>query len=151
MREGPLAALFRSTEEGKAQTGGEEPPRREEPPREEPRREEPVAEQAPPVAEEPVREEAPRPDQGSRYEGVPTPEERLRTVFSAEIPENIMDRSPEPSVARPEPVVDQEPIHQPSSPLTKDPVLRVVGVGGAGVNAVDRMIEAEIAGSSSSR
>ena len=29
----------------------------------------------------------------------------------------------------------------PQSPLTRKPVLRVVGVGGAGVNAVDRMIE----------
>ena len=30
--------------------------------------------------------------QAGRYEGVPTPEERLRTVFSADIPENILDR-----------------------------------------------------------
>ena len=29
---------------------------------------------------------------------------------------------------------------------TRDPILRVVGVGGAGVNAVDRMIEAEVEG-----
>ena len=34
----------------------------------------------------------------------------------------------------------------PQSPLTRKPVLRVVGVGGAGVNAVDRMIEAEVEG-----
>ena len=34
----------------------------------------------------------------------------------------------------------------PTSPLTRKPVLRVVGVGGAGVNAVDRMIEAEVEG-----
>ena len=31
----------------------------------------------------------------SRYEGVPTPEERLRSVFSSDIPENIMERAPE--------------------------------------------------------
>ena len=34
----------------------------------------------------------------------------------------------------------------PHSPLTRKPILRVVGVGGAGVNAVDRMIEAEVEG-----
>ena len=34
----------------------------------------------------------------------------------------------------------------PASPLTRKPILRVVGVGGAGVNAVDRMIEAEVEG-----
>ncbi|MDQ3588126.1 MAG: cell division protein FtsZ [Actinomycetota bacterium] len=37
-------------------------------------------------------------------------------------------------------------MHQPSSPLKHDPVLRVVGVGGAGVNAVNRMIEAQVEG-----
>ena len=36
--------------------------------------------------------EAPRERGWSRYEGVPSPEERLRTVFSADIPENIMER-----------------------------------------------------------
>ncbi|MBA3438121.1 MAG: cell division protein FtsZ [Thermoleophilaceae bacterium] len=37
-------------------------------------------------------------------------------------------------------------MHQPSSPPQHDPVLRVVGVGGAGVNAVNRMIEAQVEG-----
>ena len=31
----------------------------------------------------------------SRYEGVPSPEERLRSVFSSDIPENILERAPE--------------------------------------------------------
>jgi cell division protein FtsZ len=44
------------------------------------------------------------------------------------------------------PDVDQEPIHQAESPLHREPVLRVIGVGGAGVNAVDRMIEAQVQG-----
>jgi cell division protein FtsZ len=130
MREGPLAALFRSTEEGK-----KEEAKREEPPREEIR----TRDVAPP------REEAAPPaETGSRYAGVPTPEERLRHVFSSEIPENIMERPAEG--ARPSSASGLEPIHQPGSPLTQDPVLRVVGVGGAGVNAVDRMIEADITG-----
>ncbi len=84
---------------------------------------------------------------GSRYESMPTPEERLRSVFSPDIPENIMERPPEPLYeSEPRVVADQEPVHQPASPLTRKPILRVVGVGGAGVNAVDRMIEAEVAG-----
>jgi len=149
MREGPLAALFRKTEEDGLQGEGKgaEGKRREQPARErqekvEPRREQAHREPGPetPVARE---QDGDRPSV-SRYEGVPTPEERLRSVFSTDIPENIMDRGPAP-VGR-EPAGDQEPIHQPSSPLTHDPMLRVVGVGGAGVNAVDRMIEAGVEG-----
>jgi cell division protein FtsZ len=74
-----------------------------------------------------------------RYEGVPTPEERLRSVFSADIPDNILDREPTPA-----PAPGGTPAPAPAG-LT-EPVLRVVGVGGAGVNAVDRMIEAGIEG-----
>jgi cell division protein FtsZ len=145
MREGPLAALFRKTEED-----GLEPEakgRHQE--RESARREESRSE---PAAEQPRREPEPktpaareRAETGvSRYDGVPTPEERLRSVFSSDIPENILDRAPIRHAGDTE--ADQEPIHQPSSPLKHDPVLRVVGVGGAGVNAVDRMIDAQVEG-----
>src|ERR687895_149397 len=79
----------------------------------------------------------------SRYDGVPTPEERLRSVFSADIPENIMEREPEP-IRAPEP--QPAPYAMPSAGHVTEPVLRVVGVGGAGVNAVNRMIEAEVEG-----
>jgi len=73
---------------------------------------------------------------------VPSPEERLRTVFSQDIPENIMERPSEgaPRYGRNEPQVATEP-----EPVLQ-PVLRVVGVGGAGVNAVNRMIEAGVEG-----
>jgi cell division protein FtsZ len=139
MREGPLAALFRKTEEEGLEPEAKQ--RREErsaePSRAERQRREPAPET--PAARERT-EQAPV----SRYDGVPTPEERLRSVFSADIPENILDRAPERRT--PEHASDQEPVHQPSSPLTHDPVLRVVGVGGAGVNAVDRMIEAQVEG-----
>src|SRR4051812_2408867 len=87
-------------------------------------------------------EESPAgPQQGtSRYEGVPSPEERLRNVFASDIPENIMERGPS---AHPAP----DPVWTPGTPgHTRDPILRVVGVGGAGVNAVDRMIQAEVEG-----
>jgi cell division protein FtsZ len=76
----------------------------------------------------------------SRYEGVPSPEDRLRSIFSPDIPENILERGPTP---RPEP----EPPWTPGTPgYNREPILRVVGVGGAGVNAVDRMIEAQVEG-----
>jgi cell division protein FtsZ len=80
----------------------------------------------------------------SRYEGVPTPEERLRSVFSSDIPENIMERAPAPTPPAHEPA---ETHWTPGTPgHNREPILRVVGVGGAGVNAVNRMIEAEVEG-----
>jgi cell division protein FtsZ len=136
MREGPLAALFRNTEEG-----GEERKEERPEPRDDVRREPVRREPEPEVRREP--EPPPRPAV-SRYEGVPSPEERLRSVFSSDIPENIMERAPEPP--QPAVVEAQVPVHRPQSPLTHDPVLRVIGVGGAGVNAVDRMIEAQVEG-----
>jgi cell division protein FtsZ len=81
----------------------------------------------------------------SRYGGVPTPEERLRSVFSADIPDNILDREPAPAPAGP-PEPESAPSVAPASGTITEPLLRVVGVGGAGVNAVDRMIEAGVEG-----
>jgi cell division protein FtsZ len=121
MREGPLAALFRKTEE----EGLEEPLRKEEPPSNEAPQQTPAARRV----EEPVRIDPP----------VRTPEERLRTVFSSDIPDNMLERD-EPPLPRygHEPVAGPAPVHSP--------VLRVVGVGGAGVNAVNRMVEAQVEG-----
>ena len=142
MREGPLAALFRKTEDEGLQDGAKKPDAKAPAP--------PKQAASKPAVEQPRREPAPETPAGrerattSRYDGVPTPEERLRSVFSAEIPENILDRAPERRGA--ESAYEQEAIHQPVSPLKHDPVLRVVGVGGAGVNAVDRMIEAQVEG-----
>ena len=163
MREGPLAALFRKTEEAEdagAQSGAPEQPQVE--PREKPaaaraeaapparaprqqrehrveRREEP-----PPVhpresglphpALEPSTPAAQRPEQPR----VPTPQERLRHAFSSEIPENVMERA-----APRQPAEYRE---QPRIAVVGQPVIRVVGVGGGGVNAVNRMVEAEVEG-----
>ena len=146
MREGPLAQLFRKTdeEEGapKEEPKREEERRRPEPPRQEAERREP------PRRPEPPRRQAPAPEPqtpaAGRYETTPTPEERLRTVFSSDIPENILEREPARPVAPdPEPTVPAWSVGQSQ---TREPVLRVIGVGGAGVNAVDRMIEAQIEG-----
>jgi cell division protein FtsZ len=125
MREGPLAALFRKTE-----TDGLEPPAAAAPPPQEPQ---PRTEETPPAPAPEARvEEAPR--------RVPTPQERLRNAFSSDLPENMM------SPPAPEPPPAPAPYHAPPPESVGTPQLRVVGVGGAGVNAVNRMIEAEVAG-----
>src|SRR5262245_10744315 len=124
MREGPLAALFRKTEEGQeaqqAAAPAEPPPRQPEP-EPEPRAE--VAEQPP----------APR---------TPTPQERLRHAFSSDLPENMMS-PPQPTRSAAAADYEWESV---GADITRQPELRVVGVGGGGVNAVNRMIEAEVTG-----
>jgi cell division protein FtsZ len=72
---------------------------------------------------------------------VPTPQERLRHAFSSDLPDNIM--APPPAA---EPPAAPAAHHLPAPEAVGSPQLRVVGVGGAGVNAVNRMIEAEVAG-----
>jgi cell division protein FtsZ len=121
MREGPLAALFRKTEDGETIAVPEELPH-------------PALKASSEVA----------PETAEAAASVPTPRERLRHAFSSEIPENVMDRAP----ARP--VMDDYARDHPaaagqSGPVGQ-PVIRVVGVGGAGVNAVNRMVEAEVEG-----
>jgi cell division protein FtsZ len=135
MREGPLADLFRKTEEGEEEAGkaglrgaASSPPSS----RKEPEAQEPTA--------------------------APSPQERLRNVFSSEIPENMMENPRETSAAPPtpdKPPARQMPVemppreeHRPYSTADQviHPIIRVVGVGGAGVNAVNRMVEAEVAG-----
>jgi cell division protein FtsZ len=130
MREGPLAALFRRTEEeGLHGEGVPEPGSSEQGAVS--RDEAPAAPPAPePRAFRDEREEPPR--------HIPTPEERLRNVFSSDIPENILDRPGEGTRYGMEPV--------PAPDHSRGPVLRVVGVGGGGVNAVNRMIEAGVEG-----
>ncbi|MFZ0970973.1 MAG: cell division protein FtsZ [Solirubrobacteraceae bacterium] len=149
MREGPLAALFRKTAQDTEESGEQRtpvPPAGSEsaatPQSSAPAEEQPApAAPASAAADAEVEVEEPR---------IPLPHERLRHAFSADIPENVLERP-----TRPEPVVS-EPDHDVYARVTRDepvpergpggPVLRVVGVGGAGVNAINRMVEAEIEG-----
>ena len=74
----------------------------------------------------------------------PTPQERLRHAFSSEIPGDMMAPVDEREV--PPPSAADYQWGSVSEPGVGTPQLRVVGVGGGGVNAVNRMIEAEVGG-----
>jgi cell division protein FtsZ len=149
MREGPLAALFRKTE------GGEEQPSEQ---ADAPAAQAPAAPRAaakaptrpaPDAPEHPRESGLPHPALGRSAQSeqepahIPSPQERLRHAFSSEIPENVMEPAPTRAV-----MDDYARHHEPSGTAgpTGQPVIRVVGVGGAGVNAVNRMVEAEVEG-----
>jgi cell division protein FtsZ len=147
MREGPLAALFRKTEdtdlsyEGEQASAAQLPQAQREP-------EDPAAPTHPRESglPHPALGASPRiAEEDDAY--VPSPRERLRHAFSSDIPENVMER---PETRRPltdDYALDRE-YHVPASSAAPvaQPVIRVVGVGGAGVNAVNRMVEAEVEG-----
>jgi cell division protein FtsZ len=152
MREGPLAALFRKTaEDAGPSTPGEQPPETAAPAEQPPQPEQTAApEQAtqPQQPAEPSATTPPAPTPEPAH--VPSPQERLRQAFSADIPENVLEREAPPEqedvFARPErPASAFAPGTIPVE-ARATPVLRVVGVGGAGVNAVNRMVEAQIEG-----
>ncbi len=81
---------------------------------------------------------------------IPSPQERLRHAFSSDIPGNaIGEQVVEPPAARRNLIDDyaREDVRASAHPTSVGrPVIRVVGVGGAGVNAVNRMVEAEVEG-----
>jgi cell division protein FtsZ len=148
MREGPLAALFRKTEgiEDEPAAGADAdqpaaPPSPESPPAPAPQT---------PAAAHPRESGVPHPGLSASAPAptepvhVPSPQERLRHAFSSEIPDNVMEPAPARSV------LDDYPREHPGQSGTSgpagQPVIRVVGVGGAGVNAVNRMVEAEVEG-----
>jgi cell division protein FtsZ len=135
MREGPLADLFRSTSDDAPADSSEGPgsqpagpvagggtpahPPGSPPP-------------TPPTGEAPV-------DSGEG--SAESPPERLKRVFSEEPQIRHEPASETPRYGREEP--EYEP---PGSGEPHQPVIRVVGVGGAGVNAVNRMVDANVPG-----
>ncbi len=155
MREGPLADLFRSTE---APEDPPEPPSRPEPRRREPEPEveaeagahsepEAPAPEAPAseaVEHRPRDEPVPHDAEVQAYQSTPDPprrepKDRLRDVFGGD----PGDHGPAgPAYGRGEPSSTSASM----PPEVHDPVIRVVGVGGGGVNAINRMVEAGITG-----
>jgi cell division protein FtsZ len=126
MREGPLAALFRKTE-----TDGLEP------------RGEQVAggPSATPAA-------TPTPaatEPAAAERRIPTPQERLRHAFSSDVPDDVMAPPESPRGSRGG-APEEYQWGGPGLDGVREPQLRVVGVGGGGVNAVNRMVEAEVRG-----
>ena len=75
---------------------------------------------------------------------IPSPQERLRHAFSADIPEDVLEPAEPPEPTRDVYARHDHDAYPPAA--VGHPVLRVVGVGGAGVNAVNRMVEADITG-----
>ena len=138
MREGPLAALFRKTSE-------DLPEEEEKENRAKPREAASAQRQKARKQSEPAAEREPEPQ-------VPTPRERLRHAFAADIPQSLLDnsrQSPEDLdvFARPQRATSAyAPPNLATERYAGKPVIRVVGVGGAGVNAINRMVEAEIEG-----
>jgi cell division protein FtsZ len=141
MREGPLAELFRATEAAQRQAEREE-----------------TAGEAPP---QPPAEEPPVTPHEETVEHVPT-FERTSAPAPPPVTPPPVEREPEPErpqlAAVPEPryeppVTRLEPLPEPAPRLHRVPradsgaylaVIRVVGVGGAGLNAVNRMLDAGI-------
>jgi cell division protein FtsZ len=170
MREGPLAALFRKTDEAMEHAeapipGGDARPVAPAAP---------PAAAAPPPAAAPSRatpppataaggREYPHPSLGAPQPPAepeltaPSATDRLRGAFSSETP----SQPPAPAVVAPRDAPASPPQrayqsdpfarHETPAPWGEarpvgQPVIRVVGVGGAGVNAVNRMVEAEVVG-----
>jgi cell division protein FtsZ len=175
MREGPLADLFRKTAEdttpAQKPTEPEAPaPAAEAEPAAPPAPAIPPAPAATEAASDPRRRshpsfESPTPAEEPPERHIASPQERLRAAFASDIPENLLEAPAEPARPRrqveptrrvePAPTVAPpanvyaRPDHAdpfPVAPAMGSPVLRVVGVGGAGVNAVNRMVEAEVEG-----
>jgi cell division protein FtsZ len=153
MREGPLADLFRSTvREDKEKEPTEKdrtpPPSQEEtsvigeaegapepaPPREREPAPRPVHDDPEPAPPDPERVRAYRVEDRISY--LPEPKERLSRIFAEE------HEVEGPTYGREEPGLAE---HR-GPPRPHLPVIRVVGVGGAGVNAINRMIQAQIPG-----
>jgi len=171
MREGPLADLFRSTidddppadppeapkpgeKRADEHQGGPDQPRfgREEPvPSDQPRSETPQPpapspdpapspQPEPPTPQpEPPRPEPEPPAPQMRQPEAPThrePRERLQKIFADTSPDVVKT----PRWGR------EEPQYHPTAAGPRSPIIRVIGVGGAGVNAVNRMVETQIPG-----
>jgi len=154
MREGPLSDLFRSTSDDAPidppevpRYGRQDPAEAQKAAQEEvspaPREEAVPEAPAEPQAEIPLQQEEPPEFFDQEIEGsTESAPERLKRVFSEEPAPRREQFQPEnPRYGREEPAYEP-----PGSGEPHQPVIKVVGVGGAGVNAVNRMVDARIPG-----
>ncbi len=153
MREGPLADLFRSTvdpddppeapKRGEQRAEDETGVMREQPPAPRESRPPDPEPQAPPESQPfdhtQTEPESPPEDDVRAYrtEEPPAAKERLSRIFA----DDVLDADP-PAYGRDEPTYSGD--FRDATPHA--PVIRVVGVGGAGVNAINRMVDAGIPG-----
>jgi cell division protein FtsZ len=140
MREGPLAELFRATEAAQRQAEGR------------------------PQAEPEQEQEARPAENGFEIHPTPPPEREpdLPPAASTAPPVEPPAAPPTPAPEPPPALAEERPAARWIEPLPEQParlyrapradsaaylaVIRIVGVGGAGLNAVDRMIDAGISG-----
>ena len=113
------------------------------PPSPEPQPPTPRPDPAPPAPDPqpPQLEEDPLspPSRGADTSSLPGPKERLSRIFGDDRPARSQYVET-PRYGR------EEPSYEPRGGQPHTPVIRVVGVGGAGVNAINRMVEAQIPG-----
>jgi cell division protein FtsZ len=143
MREGPLAELFRATEAAQRQAEKEgRDPAPEPQPQPQPRQEATPAEPPAPSPVEPPEKTVEHVPEWAEEEAAappPPPSEPVR------LPERSPEPRPEPARPRLEPLPEPPPrLHRVPEPGAYIAVIKVVGVGGAGLNAVNRMIDADI-------
>ncbi|MGB2874114.1 MAG: cell division protein FtsZ [Gaiellaceae bacterium] len=132
MREGPLAELFRATEAAQRQAEKEgrkeEAPAPVEPPEQTVEHVPEWVQEGQPAPRDPVR----LPERKPEPEAKPKPEAKAKSANEPERP-------------RLEPLPEQPPrLHRVPEPGAYIAIIKVVGIGGAGLNAVDRMIDADI-------
>jgi cell division protein FtsZ len=161
MREGPLAELFRATEAAQQQGGQAPEPAAAEAATTEP--EERTVEHVPSWEEASVPAPAPPTPSPDPMPGPPLPDPQPPRTPPGPRPDPMPDPIPQPvpeppaqvrAAAPPPPVVRYvEPLPDRAPTLNRVPlsdhgsylaVIKVVGVGGAGLNAVNRMIDAGI-------
>jgi cell division protein FtsZ len=153
MREGPLAELFRATEaaqrqaekEGRADEAAPAPSPAEPPEQTVEHVPEWVDESKPEPVRLPERVE-PEPEVPQEQpKAAPPPAPKAAPPPPAPAPASTAKPKPAPERPRLEPLPEPPPrLHRVPEPGAYIAVIRVVGVGGAGLNAVNRMIDADI-------
>jgi cell division protein FtsZ len=155
MREGPLAELFRATEAAQKQAEQRGEGEQQQPPEDSAT----AAPAAPAEPEERTVEHVPSWEEGVEAPSPPTPTSDPPGLPDPQPPAPTPEPDPLPPPPPPDLKVETPPVSRYLEPLPDSParlhragtdagaylaVIKVVGVGGAGLNAVNRMIDAGI-------